>query len=79
MWVRDAAGNATGQQYACVASAVYDDQTWLEPGETTAFPRLWSSQGAWPGPYFAVAYLTTPSGTIVFSDTVSVSVEPDSP
>lgn len=78
IWVRDAAGNATGQQLVCLAGS-REDLLSLEPGETTAFPRFWSSLGAWPGQYFAVAYVTLPGGAILFSDTVAVSVEPDGP
>jgi hypothetical protein len=78
MWVRDDRGNATGQVMAC-AAAIFGDDHWLDSGETTAFPRFWSSRGAWAGQYFAVGYLPLPGGSILYSDTVAISVEPASP
>jgi hypothetical protein len=78
MWVRDDRGNAAGQFVGCVA-AIFGEEHWLDPGETTAFPRFWSSLGAWAGEYFAVGYLSLPGGSILYSDTVAISVEPASP
>jgi len=79
LWVRDDRGNMGGQYSACALATIQDEEHWLDPGETSRFPRVWSSGDVGPGQYFAVGFVVVPRGSILFSDTVAIAVEPASP